>query len=60
MKAREMMKRVSRLRISGSVFQTVAEAAGFGLLVYAALDVERIAGIILAGGVLLFYGNRRV
>lgn len=58
---RKLIKRLSGLRISGKVAaQDVAEAAGFGVLVYAAWDIERIAGMVLLGGVLLFYGNGKV
>ena len=56
----KLIKRVSALRISGKLFQTAAEAGGFGVAVYAAWEVERLAGLVLLSGVLLLYGNRRV
>ena len=55
----KMFKRVSAFRISGKLFQTVAEAGGFGVGIFAAWEVERLAGLVLLSGVLLLYGNRR-
>lgn len=56
---RKLLTRISRFRISGKLFQTVAEAGGFGVGIFAAWEVERLAGLVLLSGVLLLYGNRR-
>lgn len=55
----KLIMRVSAFRISGKLFQTVAEAGGFGVGIFAAWEVERLAGLVLLSGVLLLYGNRR-
>lgn len=56
---RKLIKRVSAIPVSGKLFQTVAEAGGFGVAVYAAWEVERLAGLVLLSLTLLLYGNRR-
>jgi hypothetical protein len=39
--------------------QSLAELAGFGVVTWGAWELAPIAGIFVAGAVLLLYGNRR-
>lgn len=47
---------MKRWRTLGNVMLSVAEPFGFALLAYAAWEIERVAGIAVAGLVLIGYG----
>lgn len=52
------LTRIFRLIFRRTILADAAGAGGFGVLVFAAWEIERIAGLVLAGGVLLFYSYR--
>lgn len=52
------MKQLRRVRtLTVRMIPGSFQAAGFALLTYAAWELERVAGIVVAGVVLLLYGR---
>jgi predicted RND superfamily exporter protein len=52
------IRRFGRRTMRRSLAESLAEAGGFGMLVFAAYTMHQVAGLIAGGVVLLIYGNR--